>query len=730
MAGLAAALNAPDSIDAIAWALAARGADGALCRLVGAGGADLQVAVRAAMPSIPRVVPAQAAGDDGDDGDPSPIAALVIDGIASMTALDHGYAEHGPAGLIDGGDLPYAVILADAERDELVLARNGAGPSLYYARLDSGWVAASEPGALLQAGVAAEPDVAVIRRFIQTGQCDDSERTFFAQVRRVLPGEAVVLGTAVSGAVRQPSDWKPPEPSTAEAIWKATESGQMAVLLTPGLAGAAVLGGALHQPERPQPLPVFTTSLAGIDGSAAQPPAVLMPLRRDTVTHTSLTAEIGPADLDRFLADMGEPVPDLDLYLLWTVVRSLSGGLDTLVDTTPGRGSGLERVRDRLLAHYGVAVRCPLREAPANEEVLSSVVTRTMPPQLARYAELDPARAATPTQIVLALREEIAAALVPPRPWSDAVASITALRRLSAGEPVAADALLRAYLVERWLACLGPQATVVPNLEPEAEAPQPRPLRGADEVVVGGEVWRRIPVRTALVAAGDPFHANTAFHVVNTFAEHREVPFGPWFVAVSGKAVAVSQNRLELVLDVLPGPAARMLAPLARRRWPHLGEAWAMQVAIDHSGLSPMLGAVLMRREMPAEAKVYPPRTGAVAPADSAVVRPPFRPDEVASSLVAALRLALPAELGDSLAGVAVVSADAAGCRVLGYADGPCTEVAMRPARLLPLVLADNPAGQGTERTPIVVVVQNSPHVEARRPLATEDAGQLATRSR
>ena len=727
MAGLAAALNAPDSIDAIAWALAARGADGALCRLAGAGGADLQVAMRAAMPSIPRVVPAKAADDDGD---PSPIAALVIDGIASMTALDHGYAERGPAGLIDGGDLPYAVILADAERDELVLARNGAGPSLYYARLGSGWVAASEPGALLQAGVAAEPDVAVIRLFIQTGQCDDSERTFFAQIRRVLPGEAVVLGTAVAGAVRHPSDWKPAEPSTAEAIWKATEPARMAVLLTPGIGGAAVLGGALHQPERPEPLPVFTANLAGIDGSAAQAPAVLMPLRRDTVTHTSMTAEICPAELDQFLIDMGEPVPDLDLYLLWTVVRSLSGGLDTLVDTTEGRGFGLERVRDRLLAHYGVAVRCPLREAPANDEVLSSVVTRTMPPQLARYAELDPARAATPTQIVLALRDEIAAALVPPRPWSDAAASITALRRLGAGEPVAADALLRAYLVERWLAGLGPQATVVTDLEPEADAPQPPPLRGADDVLVGGEVWRRIPVRTPLVAAGDRLHANTAFHVVNTFAEHREVPVGPWFVAVSGKAVAVSQNRLEPVLDVQPGPAARMLAPLARRRWPHLGEPWAMQVAIDHSGLGRMLGAVAFRREMPPEAKVYPPRAGAVPPADSAVVRPPFRPDEVASSLVAALRLALPPGVGDSLAGVAVVSADQAGCRVLGYANGPCADAAARPPTLLSLVLADNPAGQSTERTPIVVVMQYSPHAEARQPRATQDAGQLATRSR
>ncbi len=727
MAGLAATLNEPDSIDPIAWALAARGADGALCRLTGAGGADLQIAVRAAMPSIPRVVPARG---EADEADPTPIAAFVIDGIASMTALDHGYAEDGPLGLVDGGDLSYAVILADAQRDELVLARNGAGPGLYYARLDHGWVAASEPGALLQAGVSAEPDVAVVRRFIQTGECDESERTFFAQIRRVLPGEAVVLGTAVSGAVRHPSDWKPPAPTTAEAIWHATEASRMGVLLTPGVCGAAVLGGALYQPERPQPLPVFTASLDGIDGAAAQLPAVLVPLRPDTVSHTSLTAAIDPAELDRFLADMGEPVPDLDFYLLWTVVRSLSGGVDTLVDATPGRPLGLDRVRDRLLAHYGVAVRCPLREALAIDEVLNTVVKRTMPPQLARYAELDPAQAATPTQIVLALRDEIAAALVPPRPWSDAAASVTALRRLSAGEPADAEALLRAYLVERWLAGIGPQATVAVEIEPEIEIPQPPPARDADEIIVGGEVWRRIPVRTAPVAAGDQLLASTAFHVVNTFAEYRDAPVGPWFVVISGKAVAVSQNRLETVLDVLPGRAARLLAPLARRRWPHLGQPWTIQVAIDHSGLGRILGAVLMGRPMPPEADVYPPRPGAVPPADSAIVRPPFRPDEVAASLVAALRLALPPELGQSLAGVAVVSADEGGCRVLGYANGPCGGAAPRPRALLSLLLADNPSGQGAERTPIVVVAQHSLSADAHRELSIEDAGRMPIGSR
>ena len=191
---------------------------------------------------------------------------------------------------------------------------------------------------------------------------------------------------------------------------------------------------------------------------------------------------------------MGEPVPDLDLYLLWTVVRSLSGGVDTLVDCDPGsvgRRWSASGTGCWLTTASRCAARCG-RRRPV-DEVLSTVVKRTMPPQLARYAELDPAHAATPDEIVLALRDEIAAALVPPRPWSDAAASVTALRRLSAGEQADAAALLRAYLVERWLAGLGLQATVEPEIEPEPGSyPQPPPHRDADEVVVGGEVWRRM----------------------------------------------------------------------------------------------------------------------------------------------------------------------------------------------------------------------------------------------
>jgi hypothetical protein len=712
MAGLAAALNAPDAIDAIAWALSSRGADGAVCHLTGAQRASLAVAIRAAMPAIPRVVAAQEPGEATEHGEP--IAAFVIDGIASVTALDQGFATYGPPGLIDSGAQPYATILADAERDELVLARNGDGPGLYYARLDEGWVAASEPGALVQAGVPADPDVGVVRRFIATGACDEAERTFFTRIRRVLPGEAVVLGTAGAAPVRHSTGWERQPVATEPALLEATDGARLGILLTPALSGAAVLGAALAQPQRPRPMPVHTATWSGLEGAAAHSPAVLLAMEQRTVRHAGHTVVGTRADLDRFLSDLGEPVPDLGLVLTWAVARDLPAGIDTLVDASIGGHSGVERVKDRLLARYGVAVRFPLREAESDVDDLAQMVSHTLPKAAVRQAATDSARVATAAEVVIGLGDDVAAALVTPRPWADPALGVPALRRLHSGEAVDADALLRAYLVERWLEVWpsSGEPTPTPAVTEDRHEPEPLPEPTLDEVTVGDSLWLRIAVRTALITLGEPVAPAVSWHVANVLTalwkdpSYQDVAAGPWFVVVSGKAVAVSQNRIDPLLDLVPGHAARLLARMGRRRLPQLGEPWTMQVAIDHSGLGRVLAAVALGVPLGREGDLYPPRPGAVTPADSAVVRAPFEPDGVASALVTAVRLAVPREAADTLAGCAVVSADDRGCRVLGFAAGPAAKAAPRPRTLLALVLADNPAGQAGERTPVVLVAR------------------------
>jgi len=734
VAGLAGALNAPKSIDAIAWALAARGSDGALCRLNGPDGAVLDLAIRAAMPAITRVVSGDETPGEGADGDgvtaKHPVAALVVDGIASVTALDGAYAERGPAGLVDEGDQPYAVVLADAERGELVLARNGAGPSLYYARLDDGWVVASEPGALVHAGIEPEPDVAVVRRFIQTGACDESERTFFARIRRVLPGEAIVLSTAVSGPVRHPLRLRPAGAATTEeAVWRSGAGERVGVLVTPGVGGAALLGAALHHPERRAPLHLFTATIDG--GEPPTSAAAMVEALPGEVRHSALRASLDLSILDRFLVDVGEPVPDLGIYLLWTVARELSGDVEVLVDSGTGPLDAWERVTERMLAHFGVTVRAPLRGAAPDDEMLAEVLRRALPPHVLREALAESGRTASSAHVVAQLRDEVAAALVPPRPWSDAAATVTALRRLLAGERADADALLRAFLVERWLAALGSAVinAEAAELRPLSE-PQDVPPNEPDEVVVGGDVWSRIPVRTAPIAAGDQLLANVAFYVANALSARGDEPIGPWFAVVSGKAVAVSQQRFSPVIAVRPGRAARVLAWLGRRRWPHLAQPQAMQVAIDHSGLGRVARAVLFGGTLPTEARVYPPRPDAVTPADAAVISAPLQPNEVAASLVAAMRLALGREHGHLLAGVAVVSVDGGGARVLGFAPGPAADAGPRPRTLLSLVLADNPAGQGAQRTPVVIVAQQAPAPVERTMAPLDRHADLASRAR
>jgi len=505
---------------------------------------------------------------------------------------------------------------------------------------------------------------------------------------------------------------------------------RVGLLATPDRAGAALLGACLHQPEHLAPLPVFTTALDGADAT----PALLAALPADSIRHTALTAALDLSTLDRFLRDMGEPVPDLGVYLLWTVARELSGNIETLVDTQPGSLAGWDRVAERMLAHFGVTVRAPLRGAPVDEELLTSVLRRALPPQAVGHALAAVPVATDPAaKVVLALHEEVAAALVPPRPWADAAASVTTLRRLLAGERVDAAALLRAFFVERWLAGMGSPVTVpvAPSFELRPIAALPDvPLRDPDQVVVGADVWSRIPVRTAPIAAGDQLLANAAFYVANALAAVGEPPGGPWFAAVSGKVVAVSQKRVNPLSDLRPTRTARVLAWLVRRRWPRLALPQAMQVAIDQSGLWRLVGALLFGGPVPSQCRVYPPRAGALAPADNAVVQPPYQPDEVAASLAAAMRLALAPEYGQLLAGVAVVSADETGCRVLGFAPGPAAGATPRPRSLVSVVLHDNPAGQGAQRTPIVIAAQQT-SVSVEQSLRTVDRhADLATHTR
>jgi hypothetical protein len=722
MPGLAATLGAatPVAAEAIAGALAARGRDLATWRA-----GRVQLAVRAEMPAVHEF----------------PDGALAVAGQAAASQLATGYAHRGPLGLLAPEPAgPYAVVLADLARDALVLARYGDGPPLYWARHGPAVLVASEPVALLAAGVPAAPDPAVVARFLATGACDDTAATFFAGVRRVLPGQLVEVRTGPAGGPDRLSvrvqEASPTPPAGAEpALAAAVGSGRFAVRLGCGVGAAAVLGVALGHPDRPRPLPVYSTTfpeLTTADSSAYCASALLAPYVLGVARHRALPIFADDVDVDGFLADLGEPVPWLADWLCWTVARRVAGEVDALVDSAAGAHLG--RLADRVASRYGVEVRLPLRDMPepARPAGLAPLVRRLLPSAAAGFA-LSPAAGrggeAVLADLLRRLRVELVTTFLDPRAaGSDGLPVVLALL---AGERVDAPALWRRYLVERWLRTVVEPAAATTG-QPDAghrssvpaggrsrsgargrsrsgaggrsrsdagdRAPAPAPAR----VTAGGRRWERRPVHTELLAAGDKLPEKLAWYL----AEATPGPAGPWYALLAAKPVAVLQGRARDLWEIRPGRTARLLARLAGRR---TGPAasWAYQVAIEEGGWLRLLAAVLAgaagggrwygRLAGPAVRAIRPPRPDAAPPGQVSVVPAPVDPDRVAADVVAALRTALPLAGYASLGGCAVVGV--AG-DLLGWAGRP--GAAPPPPGLLPALATGDPFGD--DHTPIVLV--------------------------
>ncbi|HET6214482.1 MAG TPA: hypothetical protein VFE14_16570 [Micromonosporaceae bacterium] len=709
MAGIGAALTTrsdqtpgPEAaLAALSEALAPRGPEAA-SRRAGA----VELLIRAGIPAVH-----EAAG-----------ATLVIDGIAEASTLATRYAQLGASGLISGAD-PYALICADPGRDAMVLARNGDGPPLYYAVTPTRVLAASEPAALLAAGVPAQPDTAVVDRFIATGGCDDTEYTFFAGIYRVLPGQVV----EVTRRTRQSEPFAVRTHriragdgagvSAQLALRWATLSGRVGVRLGGGLAGAAVLGAALGSADRTRPLPVYSATFPGLSGAAAEyAVALLGPLPIGAMRHRALPFFADEIDLDALLIDLGEPLPDLTGYVLWATARATAGEVDALVDAATG--AALPRLADRVASRYGVALRFPFLDMTSTGDALRAeltpIIERMLPPSAAACAATSEDHAVEPPvrELLVRMRGELLTTFLQPR-YGEERALLADFEALVGGRRVDAGRLFRRYAVQRWLRCV---------VEPAAARQRPAARRPASNVAVkpvahDGVQWTRQPVTTEAFATGDKIAEKLAWYVAEQAAALGANLRGPWYALVAAKPVAVAQGRARCVWDVRPGWLARRVSRFAGRQT-GLSTPWAAQVAIEVGGPVRLVAAATCARlgwpgwyarlAGPGVRSVAGPREDAVPPATIAVIPPPADPDRVAADVVAALRTALAGEAYASLAGCAIVGASDVDCRVLGWAAHAATgpAAADRPAGLIEALCADNPFGQGAARTPVVLAVR------------------------
>ena len=88
----------------------------------------------------------------------------------------------------------YAIALHDPAAGRLVLARDPFGiKPLYYAETSQYFAFASEPQALIQAGIVGSELAAPARNALLQMQFTTGRDTIFAGIKRVLPGETIVV---------------------------------------------------------------------------------------------------------------------------------------------------------------------------------------------------------------------------------------------------------------------------------------------------------------------------------------------------------------------------------------------------------------------------------------------------------------------------------------------------------------------------------------------------------
>lgn len=216
----------------------------------------------------------------------------------------------------------FALAILDTATGVLTLARDPVGCApLYLAADGSGRVAfGSQVRAVLAAGVVPRrPDDVTVYRYLAFGVHDDTERTFFDRVTRLLPGELAVISPA--GAVRRETYTRlyrdldrlaaAHRPPTAAARERVTE--EMVAAVKRRMGSQAPVG----------------TSLGGAPGLGRL-----------------------ADDLPELIGCQQEPVGSLDAYLDYCLMRQASRQVSVLVDRSAASQLVIE--------HLGQAASPPL----------------------------------------------------------------------------------------------------------------------------------------------------------------------------------------------------------------------------------------------------------------------------------------------------------------------------------------------------------------------------------
>ena len=221
---------------------------------------------------------------------------------------------------------------------------------------------------------------------------------------------------------------------------------------------------------------------------------------------------------------------------------------------------------------------------------------------------------------------------------------------------------------------------------------------------VDGHSYLRLPVRTALVSAGDDLQAvlEAALGAAGTAPEDGDL------IAISEKIVAISQGRSQPISEIKPRRLAVWLSSLVKKTASGIGLGMpeTMELALREAGtprilLATVAGAVtrpfgihgVFYRVAGASVNAIDgPTTGTIPPYDTHAKLPPADPSGVANALAAHF-----SKRAGGTVRVSVIDANDIGVNVLGSSDG-VDEVHVAA------LFRDNPLGQAAEQTPCALV--------------------------
>lgn len=282
----------------------------------------------------------------------------------------------------------FAFALWDRSRQSLLLARDGLGVKpLYFAALDDGFVFASEIKALLQLlPVKGALDVAALQRYLTFLWCP-GEGTPLRSVRKLLPGEAMVVR---SGRIERRWNWyrlpafrregKPALDQTAviegtrEHLRNAVRRQMIAdvpvgAFLSGGLDSSAIV--ALAREQNPAIRCFTIEALGGQEAGATDD----LPYARRVADHLGVSLDVVridagrmAGDLERMVAQLDEPLADpAPLNVLYISQLAREHGIKVLLSGAGGDDlfTGYRRHRALMAEHWWSWLPSPMRQGLA-----------------------------------------------------------------------------------------------------------------------------------------------------------------------------------------------------------------------------------------------------------------------------------------------------------------------------------------------------------------------------